>query len=99
MNNQLRENTEATPVLTLTELLAALKHLIRFWPLLAAGIVVGLIASFIFNRYTPDEYSVSAVVAVEETENPLASSIDGVLNLGLGSAEIASFEVISTMFV
>ena len=29
-------------------------------------------------------YKVSATVAVEETENPLASSIDGMLNLGLG---------------
>ena len=40
--------------------------------------------AFVFNRYTADTYTVSATVAVEETENPLASSIDGMLNVGLG---------------
>ena len=45
---------------------------------------LGLVVAFVLNRYTADTYNVSATVAVEETENPLASSIDGMLNLGLG---------------
>ena len=84
-------DTSNTPVpsqisdeITLRDILESLRGLLVHWPVLLLSACLGLVAAFVFNRYTADTYEVSATVAVEETENPLASSIDGMLNLGLG---------------
>ena len=69
---------------TLRDILQSLQGLFAYWPVLFLSACLGLIVAFVFNRYTADTYKVSATVAVEETENPLAASIDGMLNLGLG---------------
>ena len=69
---------------TLRDILDSLRGLLAHWPVLLLSACLGLVVAFVFNRYTADTYKVSATVAVEETENPLASSIDGMLNLGLG---------------
>ena len=47
------------------------------------SLALGLVTSFLINRYA-DQFQVSTTIAVEESENPLASSIDGVLDFGLG---------------
>ena len=70
--------------ITLRDILDSLGGLLAHWPLLLLSSCLGLAVAFVINRYTEDTYKVSATVAVEETENPLASSIDGMLNLGLG---------------
>ena len=43
---------------------------------------MGLAIAFTVNRYTADKYDIKATVAVEETDNPLASA-GGLLDLGL----------------
>ena len=70
--------------ITLRDILDSVTGLFVHWPILLTSACLGLAVAFVFNRYTADTYKVSATVAVEETENPLASSIDGMLNLGLG---------------
>ena len=70
--------------ITLRDILDSLRGLLAHWPVLLLSASLGLAVAFVVNRYTEDTYKVSATVAVEETENPLASSIDGMLNLGLG---------------
>ena len=81
-------NTRVSPQvsddISLRDILDSLRGLLSHWPLFLLSACLGLIVAFVFNRYTLDTYKVSATVAVEETENPLASSIDGMLNLGLG---------------
>ena len=80
--------THVSPIvsdeLTLRDVLDSLRGLLAHWPVLLLSACLGLVVAFVFNRYTADTFKVSATVAVEETENPLASSIDGMLNLGLG---------------
>ena len=75
---------EASDEITLRDVVDSLRDLLAHWPLLLVSTGLGLVVAFVFNRYTADTYEVSATVAVEETENPLASSIDGMLDLGLG---------------
>ena len=75
---------EASDEITLRDVVDSLRDLLAHWPLLLVSTGLGLVVAFVFNRYTADTYEVTATVAVEETENPLASSIDGMLNLGLG---------------
>ena len=70
--------------ITLRDILDSVTGLLAHWPVLLISACLGLAVAFVFNRYTADTYRVSATVAVDETENPLASSIDGMLNLGLG---------------
>ena len=70
--------------ITLRDILDLLRGLFAHWPVLLFSACLGLIVAFVFNRYTLNTFKVSATVAVEETENPLAASIDGMLNLGLG---------------
>ena len=70
--------------ITLRDIIDSVRGLLAHWPVLLLSSFVGVVVAFIFNRYTADTYKVSATVAVEETENPLASSIDGMLNVGLG---------------
>ena len=70
--------------ITLRNILDSLRGLLVYWPMLLLSVCLGLVVAFVLNRYTPNTYKVSATVAVEETENPLASSIDGMLNLGFG---------------
>ena len=69
---------------TFRDILDSFRGLLAYWPVLLVSACLGLVVAFVFNRYTADTFKVSATVAVEETENPLASSIDGMLNLGLG---------------
>ena len=75
---------QASDEITLRDILDSLRGLLAHWPVLLLSGSLGLAVAFVVNRYTADTYKVSATVAVEETENPLASSIDGMLNLGLG---------------
>ena len=86
MSNQRRtsEFPQGSDHVTLRDVLDSLRGLLAHWPLLVFSTVLGLAVAFVINRYTANTYTVSATVAVEETENPLSSSIDGMLNLGLG---------------
>ena len=68
--------------ITLKDILRTLAGLIGSWPILLAGMVIGLAIAFTVNRYTADKYDIKATVAVEETDNPLASA-GGLLDLGL----------------
>ena len=77
-------SSQGSDEITLRDILYSLRGLLAHWPVLLFSTCLGLVVAFVFNRYTADTYKVSATVAVEETENPLASSIDGMLNLGLG---------------
>jgi len=70
--------------ITLSDILKNLRDLLTYWPWLLSSAFLGLAIAFVVNRYTADIYRVTAIVAIEEVENPLASSIDGMLNLGLG---------------
>ena len=69
---------------TFRDVIEELGRLLAFWPVLCLSSLLGVAAAFVFNRYTENVYQVTATVAVEETENPLAASIDGMLDLGLG---------------
>ena len=75
---------QASDEISLRDILDSLRGLLAHWPVLLFSACLGLVVAFVFNRYTADSYEVSATVAVEETENLLASSIDGMLNLGWG---------------
>ena len=77
-------SSQVADEVTLRDILNKLQVLFSHWPVLLLSTCLGLLVAFVFNRYTADTYKVSATVAVEETENPLAASIDGMLNLGLG---------------
>ncbi|MGB1411154.1 MAG: hypothetical protein ACPG59_06390, partial [Flavobacteriaceae bacterium] len=70
--------------ITLQDLVDGLRRILVHWPVLVLSVSIGLAVAFLYNRYTANVYKVQATVAVEETENPLAASIDGMLNLGLG---------------
>ena len=70
--------------LNLIELGAVVKYIFSNWLLILVCGVVGLSATYLINRYTANVYDISATIAIDETENPLSSSIDGMLNLGLG---------------
>ena len=86
MSDQLktRVSPQASDEITLRDILDSIRNLLAYWPWLVLSASFGLMVAFVFNRYTADTYRVTATVAVEETENPLASSIDGMLNLGFG---------------
>ena len=76
-------STQNSDEITLRDILENLRTLLSLWPILLVSACLGLAVAFVFNRYTADTYKVVTTVAVEEVENPLASSIDGMLNLGL----------------
>ena len=85
MSNQRKTpvSAQVSDEITLRDILENLRALLSHWPILLVSACLGLAVAFVFNRYTADTYKVVTTVAVEEVENPLASSIDGMLNLGL----------------
>lgn len=48
--------------------------IIRKWPLILVGGLIGLTFAFVLNRYKSDVYELEAVLNVEQVENPLARS-------------------------
>ena len=48
--------------------------IIRKWPLILVGGLIGLTIAFVLNRYKSDVYELEAVLNVEQVENPLARS-------------------------
>ena len=48
--------------------------IIRKWPLILIGGLIGLTIAFVINRYKSDIYELEAVLNVEQVENPLARS-------------------------
>ena len=66
--------------ITIKDIIRNLASLLGSWPILLTGMVIGVVIAFIVNRYTADQYEVKATVAVEETDNPLASA-GGMLDL------------------
>ena len=60
--------------ITLKDILRTLAGLIGSWPILMAGMIIGTAIAFTVNRYTSDQYEITATVAVEETDNPLAGA-------------------------
>ncbi|MDA0946644.1 MAG: hypothetical protein O2791_06275, partial [Bacteroidetes bacterium] len=69
--------------ITLKDLWNTIQGLMSQWPLIVGCAVLGCCVAYLINRYTLDRFEVSATVAVEETQNPLAS-VDGMLDLGFG---------------
>ena len=67
--------------ITLKDIIRNIASLLGSWPILLSGMVIGVVIAFVVNRYTADQYEVKATVAVEETDNPLASA-GGMLDLG-----------------
>ena len=74
---KLHEDSE----LSLRELLQRMRSISEHWIGILSCVLVALSIAFVVNRYSLNEYKIVSIVAVEETENPLASSIDGMLNL------------------
>ena len=48
--------------------------ILGFWPFVVGGAVIGLSIAFLVNRYTKDEYELSTLLAVEESNNPLGAA-------------------------
>ena len=86
MSDQLKTQVppQVSDEITLRDILDSLRGLLAHWPMLMLSACLGLVVAFVFNRYTADTFRVSATVAVKESQNPMASSIDGMLDLGLG---------------
>ena len=66
----------------LKDIFRTLAGLLGSWPILLTSMLVGVAIAFAVNRYSEDMYEISAIVAVEEKENPL-SSAGSALNFGL----------------
>ena len=66
--------------ISLKDIVREAMGLLSLWPILTLSMLLGLGVSYVINRYTEDKFKMSATVAVEESENPLASS-EGMLNL------------------
>ena len=66
----------------LKDIFRTLAGLLGSWPILLTSMLVGVAIAFAVNRYSQDMYEISATVAVEEKENPLASA-GSALNFGL----------------
>ena len=95
MSDQLNTQVppQASEEITLRDIVDSLRGLVAHWPMLMLSACLGLVVAFVLNRYTADTFKVSATVAVKETDNPLASSIDGMLNLGFGGNGIVDTRI------
>ena len=78
--SQYQQEPQRDDEITLKEIIT-ISGLLGSWPFLLAGMIIGVGIAFLVNRYTSDQFEISATVAVEETDNPLASA-EGMLNLG-----------------
>ena len=48
--------------------------ILGFWPFVIGGAVIGLSIAFLVNRYTKNEYELSTLLVVEESNNPLGAA-------------------------
>ena len=79
--SQYQQEPQRDDEITLKDIIRTISGLLGSWPILLAGMIIGVGIAFLVNRYTSDKFEISATVAVEETDNPLASA-EGMLNLG-----------------
>ena len=79
--SQYQQEPQRDDEITLKDIIRIISGLLGSWPILMAGMIIGVGIAFLVNRYTSDKFEISATVAVEETDNPLASA-EGMLNLG-----------------
>ena len=77
----------------LRDIWAVALELSKDWFWVVSGVVSALTIAFLINRYTPNEFKLTTTVAIDEIENPLASSIDGMLDLGFGGNGIIDTRV------
>jgi len=92
--SQYQQQPQGDDEITLKDIFRTIGGLLGSWPYLLGGALIGVAIAFFVNRYTQNTYELSATVAVEEMENPLASA-EGALNLGFsfGGSGILSTRV------
>ena len=80
-DSQSSHSTKESDQIFVKDLVGTCLALLAHWPVLLMSASLGIGAAALVNRYTEDQFEVRATVAVEESENPLASA-EGLLNLG-----------------